>query len=48
MIPFDNGNEAVDMDLQPSESSIRNILQYAAGLFVFRDKEDKSHFLIMN
>lgn len=42
------GNEAADPELQPSESSIRNILQYAAGLFVFKDKEDKSQFLIMN
>jgi|GEM_PF-5150953 len=47
MMPY-TGDESVDPELQPSESSIRNLLQYAAGLFVFQDQEDKSQFLIMN
>lgn len=37
-----------DPELQPSESVMRNILQYAAGIFVFRDQEEQSQFLIMN
>lgn len=47
MIPY-SGDEVDDPDLQPNESAIRNLLQYAAGLFVFRDQDDKSQFLIMN
>ncbi|MEI6576526.1 MAG: hypothetical protein WCO63_10145 [Bacteroidota bacterium] len=38
----------LDPELQPSESAMRNILQYAAGLFVFKDQDAQSQFLIMN
>jgi hypothetical protein len=47
LMSFDEENSG-DTDAQPSESSIRNILQYAASLFVFQDQDDESQFLIMN